>query len=143
MIILEKEFHVLWEGKVSLREQIRRLREEAGLSQQQLASQAGVTRSLINKLEDGVTGNPTLDKLQRIAAALHTSVACLTGEGYAIPNNLRDLALKNGLSYMEVDTLVLMTFEGKESTTMEEWNHILRSAREFPELYRRLGKLKE
>jgi len=128
---------------VLLGQQIKRLREEAGLSQQQLASQAGVTRSLINKLEDGVTNNPTLDKLQRIAVALSVSVAYLIGEGHPIPNNLRHLALENGLSYKELDPLILMTFERKELTGTEEWNHILHSAKAFPELYRRLGKIKE
>ena len=126
-----------------LGQRIKRLRVKARLSQSELASRAGVTRSLINKLEDRSTSNPTLDKLQRIAAALDVSVAYLIGEGHPIPENLRRLALQNGLGYKELDTLVLMTFEGKELTTMEEWSHIVHSANEFPELYRRLGKVRE
>lgn len=129
--------------KVLLGQRIRELREQADLSPPQLASLARVARSLIYKLEDGSTDNPTIDKLERIASALNVSVAYLIGEGYPIPENLRGLALQNGLNYKELDELILMTFEGKETTTFEEWRHILSSAKEFPELYSRLGKIRK
>ena len=102
-----------------------------------------MARSLVYKLEDGSTDNPTLDTLQKVARALGVSVAYLIGEGHPIPDNLRLLAMQNGLDYKELDKLVLMTFEAKESTTVEEWKHILCSAKEFPELYRRLGKIRK
>ena len=131
------------EAMMLIGQRITNLREEAGLSKPQLASRAGVARSLINKLEDGSADNPTLDKLQKIATALNVSVAYLIGEGYAIPEKLRSLALQSGLTYRELDILVLMNFEGKESITTEEWNHLLHAAKEFPELYKRLGKVKK
>lgn len=48
---------------------IRRLREEAGLSQEQLAFDAGMKRSYLSDMERGVR-NPTVRALGRIAFAL-------------------------------------------------------------------------
>lgn len=48
---------------------IRRLREEAGLSQEQLAFDAGMKRSYLSDMERGVR-NPTVRALGRIALAL-------------------------------------------------------------------------
>lgn len=49
---------------------IGRLRVQAGLSQAELAAQAGLARSHLSMIENG-TKNPNVDTLWRIAAALH------------------------------------------------------------------------
>ena len=54
---------------VTLGRNIRRLREEAGLSQEQLAFDAGMKRSYLSDMERGVR-NPTVRALGRIAEAL-------------------------------------------------------------------------
>lgn len=54
---------------VTLGRNIRRLREEAGLSQEQLAFDAGMKRSYLSDMERGVR-NPTVRALGRIALAL-------------------------------------------------------------------------
>lgn len=54
---------------VTLARNIRRLREEAGLSQEQLAFDAGMKRSYLSDMERGVR-NPTVRALARIAVAL-------------------------------------------------------------------------
>lgn len=54
---------------VTLGRNIRRLREEAGLSQEQLAFDAGMKRSYLSDMERGVR-NPTVRALGRLAEAL-------------------------------------------------------------------------
>lgn len=49
--------------------QIRKLRLAAGLTQTQLAQRAGITQSVLSRVESG-TGNPTLALLSEIAGAL-------------------------------------------------------------------------
>ena len=57
---------------VILGRNIRRLREEAGLSQEQLAFDAGMKRSYLSDMERGVR-NPSVRALGRLAAALKVS----------------------------------------------------------------------
>jgi ribosome-binding protein aMBF1 (putative translation factor) len=52
-----------------LAEQIRRLREEQGMTQEQLAEKVGTTQPAIARLEAGGT-EPRLDTLERIGSAL-------------------------------------------------------------------------
>lgn len=126
-----------------LGQRIKQRREQLGMGQTELAGQVGVTRQTIAKLEDDPTQNPKLDNLRRIASALGVSVAYLIGEGHPVPENLRSLALNNGILYKDLDPLLLMNFEGKESRTEEEWRHLLESAKKFPDLYKRLGRVRE
>jgi transcriptional regulator with XRE-family HTH domain len=53
-----------------LGEQIKRLREERGLTQEVLASRAKLSRIYIAKLEAGDRASPSFPALQRIARAL-------------------------------------------------------------------------
>lgn len=57
---------------------LRAIRISAGLSQVQLAEKAGVTQSLVSKIEKG-QANPTLDVIEAIAGALGTSPAVVFG----------------------------------------------------------------
>ncbi|SFS85201.1 helix-turn-helix domain-containing protein [Brevundimonas viscosa] len=59
---------------VILGRNIRRLREEAGVSQEQLAFDAGMKRSYLSDMERGVR-NPTVKAVGRLAAALKVSPA--------------------------------------------------------------------
>jgi transcriptional regulator with XRE-family HTH domain len=58
---------------------IRRLREDKGWSQEQLAIEADVDNSHLSKLERG-EGNPTVKLVYRIAAALDVEVSDVLGE---------------------------------------------------------------
>ena len=57
---------------------LRRLREQRGLSQQQMARLAGIPRPTWGSLEAG-SANPTLGVLTRVAAALQVSIEELIG----------------------------------------------------------------
>jgi XRE family transcriptional regulator of biofilm formation len=53
---------------------LRKLREERGLTQRDLAEKAGTTGAYIAMLETGVKKNPSLDLLKQIAKALKVKV---------------------------------------------------------------------
>lgn len=59
-----------------LGENVRRLRNERGLSQEELAFRAGMKRSYLSDLERG-TRNPTVRALGRLAEALEAEAAHL------------------------------------------------------------------
>lgn len=61
-----------------LAKNVRRLREERGLSQQQMAEASGVPRATWTSLESG-SANPTLAVLSKAAAALEVSIEELIG----------------------------------------------------------------
>jgi transcriptional regulator with XRE-family HTH domain len=66
------------EGPSHLGENVRRLRDERGLSQQQMARISGIPRPTWASLESG-SANPTLSVLTRAAAALQVSIEELIG----------------------------------------------------------------
>lgn len=53
-----------------LGERIRQLRDEQGVSREQLAAKAGLSAVYLKKLEAGERESPSLDALERIARAL-------------------------------------------------------------------------
>ena len=53
---------------------IRRLREEKGMTQKQLAEKANVNRSLLNQLETGKLKNTSINTLQKIADTLSCKI---------------------------------------------------------------------
>jgi DNA-binding XRE family transcriptional regulator len=60
--------------KAEIAAEIYRLREDAGLTQKQLAKQIGTTQSVVSRLEDADYRGHSLEMLRRIAAALHCRV---------------------------------------------------------------------
>ena len=53
---------------------LRRIREEKGLTQDELARKARLTKPYISQIENGVRRNPSLPALQRLAKALGVPV---------------------------------------------------------------------
>ncbi len=66
----------LKELKINISENVRTQRGKRGLSQERLALEAGVDRTLVSKIERSVA-NPTLEILTKLAVALGVSVALL------------------------------------------------------------------
>ena len=58
----------------NLANNIKRLREAKGLSQEKLARLADVANNTLIKMESGENINPTLDTLKKVAKALSVSV---------------------------------------------------------------------
>ena len=63
-----------------LAENIKELRKQRKLSQEELAKKAGVTYSTLIKLESGSNKNPTVKTLQQIAQALGVTLDDLMKE---------------------------------------------------------------
>ena len=55
---------------------VRRLRKRAGLSQERLALEAGVSNSYLRLIEHG-NANPTIHELEKVASALGVPLASL------------------------------------------------------------------
>ena len=58
----------------NLANNIKKLREAEGLSQEKLARLADVANNTLIKMESGENENPTLDTLKKVAKALDVSV---------------------------------------------------------------------
>ncbi len=58
----------------NLANNIKKLREAKGLSQEKLARLADVANNTLIKMESGENENPTLDTLKKVAKALDVSV---------------------------------------------------------------------
>lgn len=53
---------------------LKRIREEKGLTQVELAEKSGITREYITMIESGARKNPTIDVLKALAKALRVNV---------------------------------------------------------------------
>ncbi|MCK1707730.1 helix-turn-helix transcriptional regulator [Bradyrhizobium sp. 191] len=62
----------------TLARNVRRLRLESGMTQEELAAKAATRQALVSAVEVE-TANPTLDSITRIAAALGVGIADLFG----------------------------------------------------------------
>jgi transcriptional regulator with XRE-family HTH domain len=81
------------EGPSTLAEYLRTAREQAGISQRQLASRVGIHHSYLARLESGETANPAADLLQKIADVLEINSADLFAFiGVKPPEGLPELA---------------------------------------------------
>jgi transcriptional regulator with XRE-family HTH domain len=61
-------------------ETLKRLRSRAGLTQQELATRAGLSIALVVALEQGRRDNPRLDTLRKLAGGLGCTVGELVGD---------------------------------------------------------------
>ena len=81
------------DGPSTLAEYLRTAREQAGISQRQLAGRLGIHHSYLARLENGETANPAAELLQRIADVLEVdSTDLLAFIGVKPPEGLPDLA---------------------------------------------------
>lgn len=62
-----------------LAENVKRYRLEKGLSQEKLAQKAGITYSILTKIEGGYNTNPKVLNLVKLAKALGVTVSDLLG----------------------------------------------------------------
>lgn len=61
----------------SVSENIRKLRQKKGMSQDRLSKEADIALNTVVKIETGESPNPTVETLEKIAKALGVSMADL------------------------------------------------------------------
>ncbi|KKQ32102.1 MAG: Helix-turn-helix domain protein [Candidatus Nomurabacteria bacterium GW2011_GWA1_37_20] len=61
-------------SKNNIAKTVKRLREEAGLSQEKLARLADVSNNTLINIEAGKQDNPTIDTLKKVAKALDVPI---------------------------------------------------------------------
>jgi len=125
-------------GHQELSYQLAKRRKEMALSQGALADIAGVSRNYVALIEQGKAQNVSLDILTRLASAIGVTLAELIGESEPkdrpIPAALRELGLKEELSFEVVDKLARIPKRGLEPQTVAEWRRLYRAVRPYLEL---------
>jgi len=110
-------------------------RKDLDLTQSELAEQAGISRNYVSLIERGEASNVSVNLLHRLAAALGTTPVELSGQAgwidTRVPPALRELALKEELSFDVVDRLARIPMRGREPQTAEEWQQLYDSVRPF------------
>src|SRR5437870_696271 len=121
---------------MALSERIRTLRTEAGLSLEDLATKASVSKTYLWELEKDADGTkkPSADILLRLANALSTTIADLLSlpsvhaqaESIQLPSSLVEFSKRmraqgTPLSDPDLRDLAMMRFRGGQPRTADEW----------------------
>lgn len=125
--------------KSSLADRIRELRLQAGMSLEDLAEKAGVSKTYLWELEKDLSGEkkPSADVLLRVATALSTTIADLLDlpavrsddEQIEISQSLKEFndrmkKQKMPLSNEDLRDLATMKFRGGQPRTVDEWQQL-------------------
>ena|SRR6266540_1853131 len=131
-------------------ERIRRLRNERGWTQEQLARQAGLSKSAISEAESDTT-QPRGPNLVRIASALGASIDfLLTGQErpppprtpeISVPTELAEMARRLGLPFQHVE--FLMQFNGQIEAMRRDQGARRLTERDWEEFWERVRPLVE
>ena len=126
---------------MALAERIRKAREKAGMTLDQLARAAGVSKTYLWELEQDSEGSkkPSAELLLKIANALSTTLADLMGlpaikadnRTVEISESLREFAermrkLKTPLTEVEIRDLATTRFRGGQPKTADDWHDLYR-----------------
>src|ERR1700682_3635948 len=124
---------------MSLAEQLRKIRESEGLSIDELAAKADISKTYIWELEKDTAGEkkPSAAVLMQIAKALSVTIADLlelpTAHALEAPAELspslkefqeRMATLGTPLSDRDLRDLSLMRFRGGQPRTVDEWHRL-------------------
>jgi len=124
---------------MSLAKRIQELRERAGMTLDELAKKAGISKTYLWELENDAKGEkkPSADVLLKIANALSTTIADLMGlpvvkvdhSKVALPSSLVEFremmkGLGEKLTDNDLRDLAMMRFRGGQPRTKEEWYNL-------------------
>ena len=116
-------------------DRIRKYRREAGLSLNQLASSAKVSKGYLWSLENEPDKRPSAETLYAIAETLGVTMSTLLGRRLLtqqptdIPDSLREFAKDKGLPEKDMRMLAGIEFRGVRPQSRERWEHIYNAIR--------------
>lgn len=107
-------------------ERLRRLREQRGLSLDELAARTEISKAYLWKLEKKPDSNPSIDIAQKLAEALGTTLGKLAeaptlAGATEIPESLRKAADRFNIAEADLSDLARISFRGARPTTEQEW----------------------
>lgn len=108
-------------------DRLRQFRQAKRFSLDDLANATGISRAYLWKLERKPDVNPSLDRLQKLAEALGTSVGDLAGEtpeparSRSVPLSLKQCQSEYDLSEQDVSDLSQIRFRGGHPTRPDDW----------------------
>lgn len=115
---------------MALSEQIRKYRQEEGLSLADLARLSRVSKGYLSQLENNLHGpRPSADVLHRIATVLGTSVNDLletqsSSDFKDFPIELQKFAELEQLPEREVKLLAQIEYRGRRPQTVNDWRFL-------------------
>lgn len=120
--------------------EIRRRREEQGLSLTDLARMSGVSKGYLSQIEHGVATRPSAQTMFKLARALGTSIGELVGEAEAganreveVPASLSEFARQEHLPEEDLQMLARIRYRGRVPRTVDDWRFIYESIRRSTE----------
>ena len=124
--------HHMIDTEASLGARLRTSRKAQALSLTEVAARAEISKAYLSQLERGSSTTPSYDVLRRLATALGTSVADLTGQPTAwqpaergdVPASLRAFAKRSEIPDSDVEMLASIHYRGKQPDEPDDWAHI-------------------
>ena len=117
----------------SVGERIKAHREKTGLSLNQVADAAGISKSALHDLETKLNVRPSAELLYNVAEALNTTVAFLLGKrrdpmsdeaAIEIPASLEEFARSAKLTEDEKRRLACIKYRGRQPKSADDWEFI-------------------
>ena len=114
---------------------VAKLRREAKLSQDDLASKASISRNYVSLLERGAVSNVSVKIIDQLATALQVRPNELMGQksdmDRLIPVALRQLAREDGFSFDLVEKLANIPRRGQEPANLSEWRKLYDAVKKY------------
>ncbi len=133
--VLDKMFSIVEGPEVRFRgERLQEIRESRGISRQELAAKAGLSRAYIYLLEgrldddDDTQRRPSYDVVRRLARALSVEPDAFSADGPAkcrmdldIPPSLSEAAKRFSIPAGDVRELAALSFRGRQPAKAGDW----------------------
>ena len=126
---------------------IRKYRDDLGISLNELAERSRVSKGYLSALENGTDNRrPSGETLYALAEALGVTMSDLMGRRLLtetapdVPASLQQFAEEAGLPHRDVAMLAAIEFRGEKPKTKERWSYIYNAIRTSTDLDRKRRK---